>query len=81
MEILEMGKISSRGQVAIPMDIRKEMGLGEGAKILFFLEEDTLIIKKLSAQTWEQLTKPLREQKKKLKEKEVAGLVHRMRKL
>ena len=44
-EILEMGKISSRGQIAIPADIRNQMHLEEGSKVIFFLEDDTLLIK------------------------------------
>ena len=79
-QILEMGRLSARGQIAIPVGIRKEMGLEEGSQVLFFLEEDTLLIKKVSAQTWEQITGPLRSQKKKLKQGEVDDLIHRMRK-
>ncbi len=79
-EILEMGRVSARGQIAIPVDIRREMGLEDGSKVLFFLEEDTLLIKKVNAQTWEQITNPLRQQKKKIKEEEVDDLIHKMRK-
>ncbi|MDO8339595.1 MAG: AbrB/MazE/SpoVT family DNA-binding domain-containing protein [Candidatus Burarchaeum sp.] len=79
-EVLEMGKISARGQIAIPVAIRKEMGLEEGSKVMFFLEDDTLLIKKVSAQTWEQITAPLRQAKKKIKQEDVDGLIHRMRK-
>lgn len=78
-EVFEMGKVSSRGQIAIPVGIRKEMGLEEGSKVMFFLEEDTLLIKKVSAQTWEQITKPLRQLKKKISQENVNDLVHRMR--
>jgi AbrB family looped-hinge helix DNA binding protein len=78
-EIIEMGKISSRGQIAIPVEIREEMKLEEGSKVLFFLDEDTLLIKKVNAQTWEQITKPLRQLKKKLPQKDVTRLIHGMR--
>lgn len=78
-EVFEMGKVSSRGQIAIPVDIRKEMGLEDGSKVMFFLEDDTLLIKKVSAQTWEQITKPLRQLKKKISQESVNDLVHRMR--
>ena len=77
--VFEMGKVSSRGQIAIPVDIRKEMGLEDGSKVMFFLEEDTLLIKKVSAQTWEQITQPLRQLKKKISQGNVNNLVHRMR--
>ncbi len=79
-ELIEMGKISSRGQVAIPSDIREKMGLEEGTKILFFLENDTLLIKKIQQQTFAQITKPLREAKKKINEGAVVDLIHRFRK-
>lgn len=79
-ECIELGKISSRGQVAIPSDIRKEMGLEDGSRVLFFLEDDTLLIKKVSSQNWKQITAPLRVAKKKIEEKDVDDLVHGMRK-
>jgi len=81
--IIELGTISSRGQIAIPSKIRGELELTEGEKVLFVLEGDTLIIKKVMAKkTWAELTKPLREAAKKsgLKEADVVDIIHRMRK-
>ncbi|MFA5050339.1 MAG: AbrB/MazE/SpoVT family DNA-binding domain-containing protein [Candidatus Micrarchaeia archaeon] len=78
-EVFEMGKVSSRGQIAIPVEIRKEMGLEDGSKVMFFLEEDTLLIKKVSAQTWDQITKPLRQLKKKIAQENVTKMIHGMR--
>ena len=78
-EVFEMGKVSSRGQIAIPVDIRQEMGLEEGSKVIFFLEDDTLLIKKVSSQTWAQITKPLRRLKKKIAKEDVNALIHGMR--
>ena len=80
-EIIEMGKISSRGQIAIPSDIRRKMDLKEGEKVLFLFEEDTLLIKKVSMNTFEEITRPLREAAKKagIKESGVPGIVHRFR--
>ena len=78
-EVIEMGKISSRGQVAIPSDIRNQLKLQEGSKVLFFLEDDTLLMKKVNAESFAQLTKPLREAKKKIREEDVTDLVHKLR--
>lgn len=78
--IIEMGRISSRGQIAIPADIREQLGLEEGTKVLFFTEEDTLLMKKVSAESFAELTKPLREAKKKIREEDVPALIHRFRK-
>ncbi|MBU1198964.1 MAG: AbrB/MazE/SpoVT family DNA-binding domain-containing protein [Nanoarchaeota archaeon] len=78
--MIEMGKISSRGQIAIPSDMRTHLGLEEGTKVLFFVENDTLLMRKVKPETWEELTRPLKDAKKKIKEKDVNALIHRMRK-
>jgi len=80
-EVIELGRISSRGQIAIPSQIRNEMGLEEGTKVLFVLADDTLLIKKVSTKTFAEITKPLKEAAKKagLKESEVVDIVHRAR--
>ena len=79
-EIIEMGTISSRGQISIPNDIRKEMGLKEGSKVLFFLTaDDSLLVKRVSTELFAEITKPLREAKKKIRENQVNALVHKFR--
>lgn len=80
--IIEMGKISSRGQVAIPAGIREQLGLEEGTKVLFFTEEDTLLMKKVTEQSFAQITKPLKlaAQQAGMKEKDIPDIIHRFRK-
>lgn len=80
-EKIEMATVSSRGQICIPNDIRKEMGLKEGSKILFVLTDDSLIMKKVNMQTFEEVTRPLKGAmaKTNLKESDVPGIVHRFR--
>ncbi len=79
-EIIEMGSISSRGQIAIPSDIRRQLGLSEGSKVLFILQNDTLVMKKVTAESFASITEPLRKAKKKIKEEDVVGFIHAMRK-
>jgi len=79
-EAIDIGKVSSRGQVAIPSGIREKMQLKEGEKILFFLEDDALLIKKVENLSWGEITKPLRNAKKKIQESDVSDLVHKLRK-
>ena len=38
--VLDVAKITSKGQITIPASVRKEMGLGEGDRVLFVLEDD-----------------------------------------
>ena len=80
-EIIEMGTVSSRGQICIPNNIREEMGLKEGNKILFVLQDQSLFVKKVTMQTFAEITKPLKEEAKKagMKESDVEGIVTRFR--
>ncbi|MBU0979412.1 MAG: AbrB/MazE/SpoVT family DNA-binding domain-containing protein [Nanoarchaeota archaeon] len=79
-EMIEMGKISSRGQVAIPSGIRAHLGLDEGSKVLFFVEDDMVLMKKVTSASLSELTRPLREASKNIQESQVNRLVHKMRK-
>ena len=82
MEIIEMGTVSARGQICIPNDIREEMGLKEGNKILFVLQKDSLFVRKVTIETFAEITKPLKEEAKRsgLKESDVNTIVHNFRK-
>ena len=80
MTDVDMGTISARGQVAIPAGIREKMHLKEGEKILFFLEGDALLIKRVENVSWAEVTKPLRDAKKKIREEDVSELIHKIRK-
>ena len=81
-EIIEKGTIRSRGQICIPSEMREEMDLKEGTKVVFVLQKDFLLIKKVSMQTFAEITKPLKEEVKKsgLKESDVNAIIHRFRK-
>lgn len=77
-ELIEMGKLSTRGQIAIPASIRKEMGLHDGNKVLFLLDDNnTLLVKKVTRKTFGEVTAPLREAARKasMKEQDVPEIV------
>ncbi|MFH1133221.1 MAG: AbrB/MazE/SpoVT family DNA-binding domain-containing protein [Nanoarchaeota archaeon] len=78
-EIIDMARVSSRGQVAIPSQIREALGLEEGNKLVFIFDGENLIIKKASAETFLSVTEPLRNARKKINESEVVDLIHRIR--
>ena len=79
-DIIEMGSISSRGQIAIPSNIRTELGLEEGSKVVFTLKDNSVIMKKITATSWSELTKPLTTIPKTIPESEVSNLIHKLRK-
>lgn len=41
---MELAKITSKGQITIPVEIRKKLGLKEGDKVLFVEDGDKVII-------------------------------------
>ena len=79
---IEIGKVSSRGQIALSAEMRKQLNLKEGEKVLFFSEGDTIVIKKVTLGSFGELTKPLKEAAKQagLKESEVTEVINRFRK-
>ena len=44
---VEITKMTSKGQVVIPRDIRKDKGLKEGEKFLVYDIDDNIILKKI----------------------------------
>lgn len=41
---MELAKVTSKGQITIPIDIRKKLGVKEGDKILFVEEQGRIIM-------------------------------------
>ena len=80
-EKIEMGTVSARGQICIPNNMRNEMGLKEGSKVLFVLSDDSLLMKRVSMQTFAEITRPLKDAAKKaeIKESDVPDMIHRFR--
>ncbi len=44
--IIDTTKMSSRGQVVIPWDLRKDLNLREGDKLIVIKKDDEIILKK-----------------------------------
>lgn len=55
------------------------MGFKESNKVLFLLSDDSLLVKKVSLESFAEITKPLREAKKKIEERQVNFLIHKVR--
>lgn len=41
---MELAKVTSKGQITIPIDIRKKLGIKEGDKVLFIEEGDKVVM-------------------------------------
>ncbi len=61
MPQMEFTSMSSRGQVVIPQDIRKQMGLEEGVKFMVFSDGDNLLMKPVLTPSMTAFKKLLRD--------------------
>jgi len=52
-------KVSSKGQVVIPVNVRKAAGLKEGEKVLAIAFDNTIILKRIADKTFEETVKPI----------------------
>ena len=85
----EIVKMSSRGQIVIPQDIREELKASEGTIFSVVSAKDVIILKKISTPSKEDLIKEIgaialegrkRAEKLGIKESDVAEMVQRVRK-
>jgi len=57
---VSIGSITTKGQVTIPKEIREALGLMEGDKVVFMLEGERVVVRKVSG---EKLSEILARQK------------------
>jgi len=86
---VETIKMSSKGQIVIPQNIRNEIGANEGSVFAVIGNKDSVVLKRIETPSKEDLIKDLekiaKEGKKrainlKIKESDVPDLVHKIRK-
>lgn len=46
--IVKTVKVSGKGQIAIPLDVREKIGLGKGDKLLLIQEGDKMLLERAS---------------------------------
>ena len=66
--MVNITKLSSKGQVVIPSEIREKMNLEEGNLLIISDNNDSICMKKIELpkiKSWKEATKPFREAAKK----------------
>jgi antitoxin PrlF len=66
--MVNITKISSKGQIVLPIEIRNKLGLKEGNLLIVSDSGDSICMRKIDLpkiKTWEEATKPFRESAKK----------------
>ena len=86
---METVKMSSKGQIVIPQNIREEIGAIEGSIFVVANDKDSVILKKIETPSKEELIKSIknialrgeeRAQKIGIKEKDIQEIIHNARK-
>jgi AbrB family looped-hinge helix DNA binding protein len=71
MTAIETTRMSSKGQIVIPEEIRKRLGLKTGDKFLVMSDKDVVILKTLSNPSMDEFDDLIKEARKQAK---TAGL-------
>lgn len=84
MKSLTITSVSSKGQIVVPMDIRKELNLASGTKLMILTDGSNLLLKPVQEpkmETFRNLIKASRAYAKKagLKKSDVAKAIKKAR--
>jgi len=86
---VEMVKMSSKGQIVIPQDIRTEIDASEGTMFAVVSGRDSIVLKKVATPSKEELIRELKEiakegrkrlEAKGIKEADILSIVEKARK-
>ncbi len=74
-------KVSSKGQVVIPANVRKAASLKKGEKILAIAIDDTVVLKKIVDRSFEETMKPVwnRVRRLGLSEDDISAIIEEAR--
>jgi len=59
-------KVSSKGQVVIPVNVRRAARLKKGEKVLAIAIDDTVVLKKIADRSFEESMRPVWERVRKM---------------
>jgi AbrB family looped-hinge helix DNA binding protein len=62
---MELARVSSKGQITIPIEIRKKLGLKEGDKVLFAEENGNIFVLNASLVALKEIQENMKDQGKK----------------
>jgi len=79
---MDVSRVSSKGQVTIPIEIRKKLGIKEGDKIVFMEKDDNIILINSNQLVYEEFQKEMAGEAEKAgikSEQDVVELVREVR--
>jgi len=81
----ELVKMSSKGQIVVPKELREELDLGTGTSFVIFGKEDTLVLKKVEVPSAKEAFEKIHKWGTKLakekgwQQKDVMNIIHKGR--
>ncbi len=79
---MSVAKVSSQGQITIPADIRKRLGVQPGGKVVFIQDGDRVMIANATIEAFEQMQRVFAGEAERLglkTEQDVVDLVRQVR--
>lgn len=80
---MDLAKVTSKGQITIPIDIREILGLKEGSKVLFLKKGNEIVIKNAAMLALEEIQNEFEGEAERLNlkdEDDVVSLIKEVRK-
>ena len=80
---MDMAKLTSKGQITIPIDVRRKLGLKKGDKVIFIEKGQDIVIKNASLQTFFDAKEEFRGEAERLglmTEEDVVNMIKEIRK-
>ena len=74
-DYMDLAKVTSKGQITIPIDIREILGLKEGSKVLFLKKGNEIIIKNAAMLALEEIQDEFNGEAERLNLKDEADVV------
>ena len=79
---MELAKVTTRGQITIPLEIRKRLKVGEGDKVVFYEDDGRIIVENAAKLAFAQIRKDFAGEAERLglkTEQDVVDLVKEVR--
>lgn len=79
---LELAKITTRGQITLPLEIRKKLKVGEGDKVVFFEDNGRIIVENAAKLAFAQVREDFKGEAERLglkSEQDVVSMVKELR--
>lgn len=79
---MELAKITTRGQLTLPLEIRKRLKVGEGDKVVFYEENGQIVVANAAKMAFSQIREDFKGEAERLglkDEEDVVAMVKELR--